>query len=444
MKFAILKPAGINIEELVNVHSSSLDKNYLYLLIHYVLSRLSNYIEKEKENIFDFYIPIYTKALMVSWEKHNKHIVFLGTVFSENINIFFRKNFYKGKSFSYKISPHFHKKNIEVTFIETSILTFKAVKSLSLIHQVVKNKAGAYNFLLKYFNSKHLTIDIDRALVFSKHRFNLYKDYVKHLKELAIITDIYNGIYKIAYQSKTDARLHTCLTKLPRVYRKFIKFKGKRLIEVDLCNSNLFFLGLLINDKIQLSNSTNDNSLQYIFRKTSVSITPVESQLLMKLASDGLFYEYFVPLFDKVYSEEKYKKIFNKKSNDEYLGTEAQKRKIVKNILLKTLFAKTTQFTIEQSIFSNVFPTLLKKINKFKEENGYEKFSHLLFQIEANYMLNVLARDFNRKFYRYAPVFTLHDCLITTEDFKDQLINVFDKVFNREFGVVPKLKTEIW
>lgn len=68
----------------------------------------------------------------------------------------------------------------------------------------------------------------------------------------------------------------------------------------------------------------------------------------------------------------------------------------------------------------------------------------MLLQTESCLMLDKVARRFNAKYWRAAPIFSLHDCLITTIGSESQLESIFKEVFIEEFDVAPKVETESW
>mgnify|MGYP000636581842 CR=1 FL=1 len=104
------------------------------------------------------------------------------------------------------------------------------------------------------------------------------------------------------------------------------------------------------------------------------------------------------------------------------------------------LFAKPKHYHREQKIFKRQFPETLEAVNSYKRKFGYKKLSHLLLQTEAYYLLNVVARKFNRKYHRKAPVITLHDCLITTFDYKKVLQDTLSENLLSLLGSAPNLR----
>ena len=169
-----------------------------------------------------------------------------------------------------------------------------------------------------------------------------------------------------------------------------------------------------------------------------------EIQLFSELAFSGKIYNYFIPYFEKKFDELDLLNYHELESNEPYIGDFNQKRKIVKKQLLAMLFAKADSYSKIQEVFASSFPTLLDKINTFKKRNGYKVFSHLLFQTEAISMIDKCARQFNRENRRKAPVFTLHDCLITIEGYEGKLEETMKEEFVKLLGVSPNMGIVRW
>jgi hypothetical protein len=108
------------------------------------------------------------------------------------------------------------------------------------------------------------------------------------------------------------------------------------------------------------------------------------------------------------------------------------------------LFAETHFYQKEQEIFKNKFPTLMEAINKIKTDYPHNYLSHLLLQIESHFVLNCAAREINQKYWRKAPLFTMHDCLISTVDYKNELEYTMRDNLAKKLGFAPKLKSKDW
>lgn len=133
-------------------------------------------------------------------------------------------------------------------------------------------------------------------------------------------------------------------------------------------------------------------------------------------------------------------------------GDEEELKKYTKKRLLSMLFACPKEYTQEQAVFYNYFPKIHELIKKFKQSkfqgvSGFERhkrFSHLLFQLESHFMLNIIAREINNKFRRKIPFFTLHDCLMVKESDLEQVYELMHDIFVREIGYAPNLTTKIY
>lgn len=460
-KFAVFIPKRINFENTIK-HHKGIDANFLKYLIYILLSKISQHIESSKRSgstyirIDQLYVEI-PKVYQGNQAKYKRHIDFLKSEMLEltyrssrtryrtvNVNVFNTKRYIKGvKPYTYQLGFYFNKYPLKVDYISDSKLIRKLIDNQSNYPTIITS--GKYKFLNKFFDPKKLNIDFDRAidLCTQRRRESRHHSYSKYLNEFKQLLDLKNGIYRLYYNNETDRRLHSNITRLPKVYRRFISYDNKQLVEVDLSNSIIYFLAALLSNKLN-QQVLQKHSLLLMFHKSLESLDIKEIELMFKLAIEGSFYDDFMNNFDEVYSLKEIEIFHYNNSEEEFVGGYKQKRKVVKKRILAMLFAGTNHYTIEQDIFSLKYPTILKNINKFKSDKDYEKFSHALFQIEAHYMLNEVARNFNRVYYKKAPLFTLHDCLITTIDFEEQLRSVMKETFTQLLGVPPKMEAEKW
>jgi hypothetical protein len=124
--------------------------------------------------------------------------------------------------------------------------------------------------------------------------------------------------------------------------------------------------------------------------------------------------------------------------------------KFAKKRLLSMLFAKTSIYKFEQLAFGSIFPQVLNFINEFKNidnNNGdtkerHKKIAYCTFQFEAKTMIDKIAREYDKIHKGKVPVFTLHDCLITTVSHVEELKDFMEKKFINLFGVAPNLTIE--
>lgn len=479
-KFAVLIPERINIEEIVNVNPSLFREDYVKYIIHSIITKQGKLIDekgideenkkkKAYKNFTEIYVPI--KPLYKGGNYHI-HKTICEFLCSNSIPIYHgryekrkvmetsicERTNYKNdeKPFEYRFGRLFRKQKLKIEFI----------KDHKIVNQVIKNESkcdseinrGHYKFLKKFFNPKKLEIYLDEAIKLCDERYSKHEDYNKYLKEMTQIINIYNGIYRLTYKKDSIGRVYTNLTQLSKVYRKFITYDNKPLAEVDVSNSVIFFLGILLDynfkdkilntliDKYNINKIINNEelSLLLMFSKTLESASVKEIELIQTLGKKGKFYDYFISDFEKRFSFEKLKYWFEKENDDEFTGTHIQIRKVCKKQVLAMLFADTDEYLDLQVIFSNKFPELLKKINEFKNNFGYKKFSHVIFKFEAFFVLNIVARNFNNKHWRESPIFTLHDSIIVASNYSDDLICHFEKDIEKIVGSAPKVDVKKW
>src|SRR5690606_6334668 len=195
----------------------------------------------------------------------------------------------------------------------------------------------------KSFNPDKLEINIEEAVTLCEGRYKEHRNYNKYVKELTQILNIYNGIYRITFKEDSIERLYTNITQLPKVYREFITYDDKRLAEVDISNSVIYFLGILlkdytligntINNNIYIDNTINSNTITnninggiysnlLMIYKSFESLCSKEIELIHRLGISGDFYDIFIPDFERIFTFKELKYYYEKEFEDEYLETE--------------------------------------------------------------------------------------------------------------------------
>lgn len=466
-KLAVLVPTGIDIDKIVQNSSLSLNGDYLKYLISSVILKQGKWIENNEINqdkkTFENYVKIQSLYTSELYEKHKIHTEFLvGNNFevrrsrttTKYVNILDRDNYIKGeKSFGYRLSnSYFRGKPLSVQYITDDKIIKSVIEEETKIHSIVKR--GTYKFLMKSFNPDKLEINIEEAVTLCEGRYKEHRNYNKYVKELTQILNIYNGIYRITFKEDSIERLYSNITQLPKAYREFITYDDKRLSEVDISNSVIYFLGILLKDYTLINDTIKNNTIKntneeiysnlLMISKSFESLCSKEIEVVHTSGINGTFYDMFIPDFERSFTFEQWKCYYEKEFEDEYIETDKQKRKVTKKLVLSMLFAEPNQYEEIQEIFKLKLPQFLELLNRFKEEHGHKIFSHILFQIEAYYVINVVAREFNKKHYRKAPVFTLHDCLITTFDHKDELEHILRENLSNMLKYAPKTESKLW
>ena len=278
-KFAVLIPKGINIEEIVNVNPSFFREDYVRYLINSIVIKQGKLIDEKEMNdepkthqrFTEKYVSIKPLYQGNNYKIHKETCEYLCSntikVYQGRANrklvaetsYFERTKFIENeKPFEYRFGRLFRNQRLKIEFITDYKISNSFRKAESKCDSELKR--GQYKFMNKFFNSSRLQIDLDKAVELCQERFSNHRDYNTYLKEMTQIVNIYNGVYRLTYKKDSIGRVYTNLTQLNKVYRKFITYNNKPLLEVDVSNSVIFFLGILIDSNF-INNTFNNASL---------------------------------------------------------------------------------------------------------------------------------------------------------------------------------------
>jgi hypothetical protein len=131
---------------------------------------------------------------------------------------------------------------------------------------------------------------------------------------------------------------------------------------------------------------------------------------------------------------------------DSELGIIDLGRKQVKAMLFQVLF--TSNRFIGQTdaepkrIFKSLFPDVYNILSIIKKQ-GKELLSILLQRIESHLILHVITKRLARE-YPPMPLFTIHDCIVTTAGTQHIVQQIMKEELERAIGSAPSLRIEKW
>ncbi|MBX2977448.1 MAG: hypothetical protein KF721_15080 [Ignavibacteriaceae bacterium] len=193
---------------------------------------------------------------------------------------------------------------------------------------------------------------------------------------------------------KKSNRLYHNYDQIRREYRKFILDKNNcRMIEVDISNSQPFFLALLFKELADDNELVND-VLHYF-----------------ELTANAKFYDYVKDRVAKI-SKVDIIQFF-------YCETRHEKKR------LKLFF-------IEQ------FPICYELITEMKK-NNHADIANELMKLEADMMINTIAPILLEKNIQFVPV---HDSVMISPKYKNVVINIIRKEFFKKYNMNPPLKVK--
>jgi len=270
--------------------------------------------------------------------------------------------------------------------------------------------------------------------------------------------------FRMSRNKDSDNRLHTNLTNLSKKLRQFVKYKGETLHSLDIKNSQPFFIIALIEGLINKNNNiirninkvygNNNNGIISTISSTFLSDKGFqeEFEILRKWILEGVFYDEIIGIYNlqkakngmyevKVYIENKTKT----KTKTEYVESirEASKR-----LTLRLLYTPAKKKDEHYKAFKSRFPKICDFFVFLKNYSGrkdsYKKFPKLLQHIESDCIIDNVTKKIAKK-YPHAPIFTIHDSVVTTEEYIDEFQDLmYSYISEYTYGLTPKLSKECW
>lgn len=454
-KYYIIKPHNLDLNARLKQFPPDFDFNvdFAYMVINDII-QANAYLAEANINC-NSYVQRSSVILKSFNRQYDKHMKYLCENIPRTGNVLWRQNYSEGRCFSYKLSPYYVKKNLIVHTITDHNLIKKINSKIAV--KIVKKVPQKYAFLKGYLDSKNLTIHLNEAMIHNNQLLATNNNYSKYLLNMIELLKLQNGKFFMCHNPKTDGRIHSNITTSPKELRKFIRYQGKIIAEVDISASVPTFLYFILknikNDNKHINNIINSKTTyynHYMLAKNAVSIDFKEIERFGKLILTGEFYQSLTDGFisldptDKVRKPNTYLiKAFESMFERKYNGNPDDLNKVVKKNILSMMNSKSSQYKNEQAVFKNHFPSIHKFITELKKEN-HRSFSYMMLQIESYFMLNIVARKLNKYFNKKVPILTLHDCILSTEENVTIVKNFMETTFNTELGFTPMLKAKIY
>ena len=367
-----------------------------YLLYKIIEGHIFNKINKKE------YIPLKREYLIqiISKRKCTKIINCLKNSGCIEIDGYYIKG---KKSYGYKLGPAYAKvKHKQIRLHDEKLIQrikqFRTKKETEV-------KLDVYKHLQK--NLQSISIDHQAALrTISQNDLSNWETSINMLnnKNWFFRTDDYG-------------RVHTNITNLPTIVRQFLRHNNEKLTEIDITNSQPFFLGII---------SLN----YYTYNKYCINLNTLPSPPLpnegtfpkdlvkyIRLIREGSFYEYLV------------------ENSNLYCSRKKLKQSIFTNLLFgKNRFMKSSPVC---NLFQDKFPSVYNVILDIKQRD-FTQLSKCLTRAESSFIINRFIRTCMNK---HPDVFvtTIHDCVLTTQTNRELIKNLLLQEF-KDINLVPKLK----
>ncbi|MEX1011065.1 MAG: hypothetical protein WDZ29_03305 [Balneolaceae bacterium] len=285
------------------------------------------------------------------------------------------------------------------------------------IRQVKIDRNGAMSQVMRSFNAS--TEPINKAEIKKTHR-------------IGQIERIASGDLYIKY-SQTERRLHTNVTNLASELLPYIHIDGNSFVEIDIRNSQPFFVISLFNPTPEIEQLIDDylgeGLTSYI--RSLEAIEREDVQKYISLVTSGKFYEYMAEVF---------------REN----GIPVTDRKEVKVEIFRTCFfgsRNTYKFKDGEydsaRVFKKTFPTIFRLFYRIKEQDT-NRLAVLLQRIESYTMLERVVSRFEAELPGL-PILTRHDSLLIPKSGLlgngknlDKALDIFTTGVQDTTGVLPQ------
>lgn len=345
-----------------------------------------------------------------------------------------------------------------------------------------------YDFLLKQFEQHQLSIDksvYEYIRKFGNQLLHRVKDNNPFQTKI-ILNTIGRWLYQIdkintgqlwCQVSTDNHRLNTNITGLRKVLRPFIKCNGKPMVEVDITSSQPYILSTIMNNRFlnettygynlntiyhELYNEMNSSKINstnnidtfnyyssitgntnYSFSSVSGSCSFMWCDFLTNDEYDSITrYKQFS--FSTDFYTETIKLHYSQSGIPIPLDLSIVRDELKKSMMF-VLFDDNMNHRYNNSnirLFKSTYPGVDKWICEMHNTIGKEKFAYLLQRTESYLLLNSACRDFNTKF-PLAPVFTIHDSILTYPEYSPDLTSLVLKRMEEITGVSVGVKNKL-
>lgn len=294
-----------------------------------------------------------------------------------------------------------------------------------------------YYHLWKWYNDKKFTFDATGArlelqnMEFSKSRLWMENN----------IFNLEQG-YKWFICHSKDKRLHTNLTNMNKELRKYLKYDGQSLQNIDISNSQIFFLLVLLH-KIKNRKLTEiETESSIILELSSVNLCSKEFQTFHDLVVSGSFYNVLGRqlMEEKGFGDYYIKKEYDSQSKKTNYIRIDNPKDLMKPIAFEILFSKNNHYTSEKKWFKEQFPTIYRVIEIIKSKK-HNTLALLLQNLEAEAILDITATKI-KEFNKNIPIYTIHDSILTIPEHTNEVKRIMIESIFDFTGLKPSVSIE--
>lgn len=304
----------------------------------------------------------------------------------------------------------------------------------------------------------------------------------RYLKRYSTALRIHDASFDTIGADTTTGRFHSPMVRLKKPLRPTVTYDGKRLVSVDIKNSQPVLMLGLLNPKVLTYNSTfihsvfhfNPDLEAYLMSKSHtyrVNSTYKGINTSSNVPVSEILYEYEeggrgtgdIMLVDfiteRFYAPDVQEYIYLVTSGTFYenfgddiapyldIKKYGTKREATKKITYKILFGSANNHSGAYKVYKQRFPTMVEIMNLIKhgdsESRTYRTLSCALQVFEADIVLNHCCRIISDE-RPDLPIFTVHDSIVTLQGEEEYVKSVMERTISKMIGYTPKLECQNW
>ena len=261
-------------------------------------------------------------------------------------------------------------------------------------------------------------------------------------------------------RSTTNYRFNSSITNLHRVFKNHLTYNEKQMVQVDIKSSQIYLLASILNynffksntDKsfttlINERNTNKENVIYYMFSPlmhaqfSKSKGRRFQENLSSLLRERPIDHNEFQKFREAPFSEDFYSHLFELEFHRQPNPLE---RDSVKSDIMYVLFEGNRNHRKRVQgvrLINKYYPFVNKTIEYLIDTVGGRDFAVLLQRLESHLVIDQVVPRFHKECPR-APIFTIHDSIITDEKHSLILEKVMRETLLMETQIEPGLKVE--
>jgi hypothetical protein len=297
----------------------------------------------------------------------------------------------------------------------------KAARTAELPHQIFVQD---YAFLIKWFQDGKLVIDASKAHKIISELNIRKSEPDKYLHYLSLVDIFKDKDYHLT--SDLNHRFYSSFTNLPRFLRGSLRYENEELVGLDVSNTQPLLISIICEhdylEELYLNRDIDVRPRKLVKFLRYLKTSPEDLIIYKDLVEKGKLYESFIdvdPSFDRDIVKDNLVKVINDKGNNR-----TRARKLIREALKAR------------------FPSIAMLLEVLKSvDHRYAAWT--LMTKEAQMFIFHFASTFgNNPDYENIPLFTIHDCFVTTRSNAELLEKVIKQFFQENYKINIPLKIE--